>query len=187
MFGRYDAESFWPKCHDAIAIAPIASDDEDITGGDMSVFKRPSAARKQPSSSASSASSGSAHRLSKVHRAKLPKDTLSGIKKRPSSAIAISKSTQITLVKMRYSKTGAIGIRERGGRQLMQILPVKEFADFKSHQDVVVNWADECIHRLENGATITDVKAWVEEQKMPLIDEVRKGYQGLGDALVQAD
>jgi hypothetical protein len=97
------------------------------------------------------------------------------------------KSTQITLVKMRYSKTGAIGIRERGGRQLTQILPVKEFADFTNHQDVVVNWADECIRRLENGATITDVKAWVEEQKMPLIDEVRKGYQGLGDALVKAD
>jgi hypothetical protein len=69
----------------------------------------------------------------------------------------------------------------------MQILPVKELADFKIHQDVVVNWADECIRRLENGATITDVKAWVEEQKMPLIDEFQKGYQGLGDALVKAD
>ena len=71
----------------------------------------------------------------------------------------ISKSTQNTLVKMRYSKTGAIGIGERGGRQLMQILPVKEFADFKNHQDLVVNWADECIRQLDNGATITDVKA----------------------------
>ena len=92
-------------------------------------------------------------------------------------------------IKKRYGKTGAVGIRERGGRQVMQILPVKECSYSGEHMKTVDSWADTCISKLERGESIDDVKKWVVKQKKPLLDAVAAARSALGNALVngQAD
>jgi hypothetical protein len=90
---------------------------------------------------------------------------------------------------MRYVKTGAVGIRERGGRQVMQILPVNEYSYSGEHMKTIDSWADTCISKLERGESIDDVKKWVVKQKKPLLDAVAAARSALGNALVngQAD
>ena len=94
-----------------------------------------------------------------------------------------------TFIKTRYIKTGAVGIRERGGRQVMQILPVTEYSYSGEHMKTADSWADTCISKLERGESIDDVKKWVVKQKKPLLDAVAAARSALGNALVngQAD
>ena len=68
------------------------------------------------------------------------------------------------LIKMNYSKTNAIGIRLRGGRQLMQVQCTGARAELIDH------WANLCIKKLESGLAVDDVKDWLHTQKSLVMD-----------------
>ena len=61
--------------------------------------------------------------------------------------------------KMKYAKTGAIGIRVRGGRQVMQV------ALTRASGDIIDRWAESCVQRLMQGESVDDVKKWLDGQK----------------------
>jgi hypothetical protein len=69
------------------------------------------------------------------------------------------------LIKMKYTKKNAIGIRVRGGAQLMQVAMVGATTDLIQH------WADSCIQQLENGEAIGAVKTWLKTQKDEVVLE----------------
>ena len=110
------------------------------------------------------------------------KDPANSIMKRPASSTtppvasaspAVSPSTLTVpigdtfkgmLVKMNYSETNAIGIRLRGGRQLMQVQCTGARAELIDH------WANLCIKKLESGLAVDDVKDWLRTQKSLVMD-----------------
>ena len=63
-------------------------------------------------------------------------------------------------IKMKYVKTGAIGIRIRGGRQVMQV------AFAHASADVIDAWTESCVQQLLHGETVDVVKQWLTEQKV---------------------
>ena len=63
-------------------------------------------------------------------------------------------------IKMKYVKTGAIGIRIRGGRQVMQV------AFCHASADVIDAWTESCVQKLLKGETVDVVKQWLTEQKV---------------------
>ena len=177
MFRRVDVDSFWP----CAAVVIDANHDEG---------------RHQPGKPNPSAD----HRTSPI--AKRPSAASVSVKIRPAAPPSISSSSTSqknsdtgpavktsAFIKKRYVKTGAVGIRERGGRQVMQILPVNEYSYSGEHMKTIDSWADTCISKLERGESIDDVKKWVVKQKKPLLDAVAAARSALGNALVngQAD
>ena len=89
-------------------------------------------------------------------------------RRRPSASAASASTVRPStlkgcLIKMTYTKTNAIGIRVRGGRQLMQVV-------MKGAPTVLIHeWADACINQLENGQSIDAVKDWLTMQKSLVI------------------
>ena len=63
-------------------------------------------------------------------------------------------------IKTKYVKTGAIGIRIRGGRQVMQV------AFAHASADVIDAWTESCVQQLLHGETVDVVKQWLTEQKV---------------------
>lgn len=166
MYGRGDCESFWPDvaappCVN-LAIVPESDDDApmiDIPAG--LTMKRPSGAvvMKRPSGAVVMKRPSGA-KLEVVNRLTNPV-----VVKKPSGSTSSANPSPTTptlkgrLLKVYYSRTGAIGIRVRGGRQLMQVQStIKD-------DDLIESWADECIRQLENGETVEHVKQWVQTQK----------------------
>ena len=185
MFGRVDAEAFWPCAAVVIDDEPDREKSRRRTEG-----VSPLASPPAPSSIAPSTPS----------IAKRPSAASVSIKKRPAarpstSSSSTSKKTRGTVaavetpnfIKMKYVKTGAVGIRERGGRQVMQILPVKEHAHSDEHMKTVDSWADTCITKLQHGESIDDVKKWVVEQKKTLLDAVAAAPSDPGKALADGE
>ncbi len=69
------------------------------------------------------------------------------------------------LIKMKYAKTNAIGIRLRGGRQLMQVQCKGAGPELIDH------WANLCIAKLESGIDVDDVKEWLSTQKTLVVED----------------
>jgi hypothetical protein len=107
------------------------------------------------------------------------------IMKRPASSTtppATSASTSVTLpstrtvpigdtfkgmlIKMTYVKKKAIGIRLRGGRQLMQV------QCNGAGPDLIDHWANLCIDKLESGIDVEAVKDWLSTQKTLVVDSL---------------
>ena len=63
-------------------------------------------------------------------------------------------------INTKYVKTGAIGIRIRGGRQVMQV------AFAHASADVIDAWTESCVQQLLHGETVDHVKQWLTEQKV---------------------
>jgi len=108
------------------------------------IKKRPSAYLKSASASASASAR--------------PSTT---VRRKPASAV-----TGGQYIKLRYSSTKAIGIRLRGGHQVMQVQMIGQ------PESTIEGWADECIRRLESGMTIENVKTWVQRQKNRVREDV---------------
>lgn len=154
MSGRLTSESFWPLPPSAprnqvdvgITISmgdslPIVDGDSTLVDGDDSTLVdsdppvRPSVIVKRPASSS------------------LPATAM----KRPSASTASTTSEKVYL-KVKY-KTGAIGIRVRGGQQLMQVhIP-------GANEATVHEFADKCIDALQAGQPIDIVKDWLRNEK----------------------
>ena len=81
--------------------------------------------------------------------------------RKPASAV-----TGGQYIKLRYTSTTPIGIRLRGGHQVMQVQMIGQ------PESTIEGWADECIRRLESGMTIENVKTWVQKQKNRVREDV---------------
>lgn len=166
--------------------------DEDITPSGIVVKKRKqvSAVMKRPSAIPVT-QQASAVTVTPLDATKLPLKLTGivtrplGVMKRPASASVTGPSTSPSasvtgpstrtvpigdtlkgmLIKMRYSKTKAIGIRLRGGRQLMQV------QCNGARPELIDHWANLCITKLEEGLAVDDVKDWLSNQKSNVMGE----------------
>jgi len=183
-YGRPDVEIFWPFAIDLREDAPDSLPSvplDEIPGHEPPKKKyKYCAADDQPSIAKRPAASAATIMKRPAAR---PSRSSSSTGRKASDKSAVLDPKTMTCVKMKYTKTGAVAIRERGGRQLMQILPVKELADSAEHLTTIDNWADTCITKLENGESIDDVKNWVVEQKNPLLDALARARSDLGNTL----
>lgn len=135
MSGRLTSESFWPLPPSTVTKPIDGGSSSPVVDSDYcdSPIQPPSTVKKRPASS------------------------LSTIMKRPSASAACENQ----YTKMRY-KTGAIGIRVRGGNQVMQVhIPGAD-------DEAVEKFADQCIDALQAGQSVDIVKHWLRGEKAKL-------------------
>jgi hypothetical protein len=130
---------------------PVTQQPLDVVNrpGGISIMKRPASSTTPPAASA-----------------------LTSEKPPSTRTVPIGDTFKGMIIKMKYAKTGAIGIRLRGGRQLMQV------QCNGAHQSLIDLWADQCIKKLEKGEDVEDVKDWLSMQKVEVVEALERHAGG---------